>query len=612
MKTSTGVAADFKQIGMQNADLAIERLSGDCLPEQFIRELYKNAEEAITKTGEGDTIQIESDSFFEKQFGVPKFSVVDNGPGMSPEELDEKLNLFANESGQQRNYGVGGKLAGLARSHRSPYGVVIRTWKDGVGTIGYLSYSPARYRVAPMPTDDGIKPRLIKTHGTIVTVLGHSDDDNTMEAPEGASTRTGPRWIQQYVQSKFWIIPKNVTLKIHANEKDSNRNCKGLSMYLEPLSEKAGDTKLPNTGFTAHWYLLPETDKNAAAKEKRGIGRADQFRNFTEIKGQVCVLSEDEIYDVQKHNTGSLFQFGICTGGKRVVIVLEPMESEKYVANITRSSVAQKFGSGTRPINFSKIGAEFNSHMPNALKDYMSESRGRTKVTGVSYMDKTLYEVHGHEFYLDPKGKYLLPAGTGVINNPPSVSSGRNDDTKPHSSDASVKAPLPVTDGLVPTEPTDDGRKKRFSQRRGLPEFTTEWVGASEFTNKFDFVVFAVGPTKHGLLLNKDWHEIESLKKIVARQTKVGESTDSLVQEMVEEAIKEHLERQVKDVVLTTLEAREQKLIDEALFKQMTSTAALTTACTGRWALLAGIKQSVAMKSRGLILASETEDESEN
>jgi len=612
MKTATGVATDFKQIGMQNADLAIERLSGDCLPEQFIRELYKNAEEAILRTGEGDTIQIESDSFFEKQFGVPKFSVADNGPGMSQVELEDKLNLFANVSGQQRNYGVGGKLASLARSHRKDFGVVIRTWQNGVGTIGYLSYSPASYRVAPMPTDDGIKPRLIKNHGTIVTVLGHSDNDNTMEAPEGASTRTGPRWIQQYVQSKFWIIPKNITLKIHAFETDSNRTAKGLSMYLEPLSEKAGDAKLPNMGFIAHWYLLPETDKNAAAKEKRGIGRADQFRNFTEIKGQVCVLSEDEIYDVQRYNTGSLFQFGIHTGSKRVVIVLEPVESEKYVANITRSSVAQKFGSGTRPINFSKIGAEFNSHMPTGLKDYMNESRGQTKATGVSYMDRTLYEVHGYDFYLDSKGKHLLPAGMGIVNNPPNMGDGRN--TKPRSGDASTKTPLPVTDGLVPTEPTDDGgRRKRFSRRGGLPEFSVEWQSASDIGNKYDFVVFAEGPAngKHGLFLNKEWHEIEALKRIIARQTKVGESTDSLVQEMVEEAIKEHLERQVKDVVLTTLEALEHKFIDNPTFRLMTSTPALTAACTGRWGLLAGIKQSVAMKVKGLILAPETgEDES--
>jgi hypothetical protein len=584
---------------MANADLAIASLSGECLPEQFLRELYKNSEEAITRSGIGDTIQIRADEHYTAKLGVPKFSQADNGPGMSMDELEEKLKLFANASGQTKNRGVGAKISALARSHRNPFGVEIRTWQNGVGTIGRLSYSPARYTVAQMTKqEEALKPALIKGHGTVVVILGHSDKDNTMESPEGSGTRVGPRWIQQHLQSKFWVFPKDFSLKVHAFEGDTNRMLKGLSMYLEPFSEQSGDLDLPKSDFTAHWYILPEHDKNESRKKRKGVLKYDQFRNFTEVHGQTCVLFNNEIYDVQTAKS-ALHRFGVWTGTGRVVIVLEPKNSEKYEANTSRSALYKVVSSGMRPIPFDEIGSEFRSRMPAKLTAYMTESRGKSNESSAKYFDKTLYEVHGVEFYLSAKGKHLLPAEPGPINGAPRGTGGGGNGGGGGSTPGT---PLPVLTGVVPSEDKSK-RKKRFATRKGLPKITPNWVSKEEFDAPYYFAEIATPLALVGNKLkkseeylvnfNSDWHEIEALKRIIAKRTRMGDSNDAVVQDQIHKKIQDHLQRQVSDVILTAFESLDQGASNPEIFQKLTAPEALTSAAMGRWGLISNLSHSM-------------------
>src|SRR5208282_4390805 len=108
--------------------------------------LIQDSRDAITRSNVGDTILVGADEYFSKKLGAPKFSATDNACGMNYSELEAAIQLFANDSGQTTNNGVGFKIAGLGRSHRKPYGLVIRTWQDGEGLIAYLTY-PSSYTI---------------------------------------------------------------------------------------------------------------------------------------------------------------------------------------------------------------------------------------------------------------------------------------------------------------------------------------------------------------------------------------------------------------------------------------------------------------------------------
>jgi HSP90 family molecular chaperone len=103
-----------------NIAFLLDRLAADTPPNQQIRELTENALEAIDrrhKSGEvvEGIIRWDVDWDHVKRTNQYKLSIVDNGDGMSPQQMHDYLNALAVQGASQtqgisENFGVGAKI----------------------------------------------------------------------------------------------------------------------------------------------------------------------------------------------------------------------------------------------------------------------------------------------------------------------------------------------------------------------------------------------------------------------------------------------------------------------------------------------------------------------
>lgn len=180
-------------MGVANIGFMLERLGRDCDDLQYLRELTQNALQA------GATSVVwDADWTIFDATGIYKLCVIDNGRGMTAEEMLRYINHLSSSTHVQAhdgNYGVGAKVAAATRN---PAGVIYQSWKDGRGAMIQLWRDPVsdeyglRQFELPngqwnywVPLDDKAKPKEVDEHGTKVTLLGRDASQDTMKAPDG-------------------------------------------------------------------------------------------------------------------------------------------------------------------------------------------------------------------------------------------------------------------------------------------------------------------------------------------------------------------------------------------------------------------------------------------
>jgi len=571
----------MEQFSLGNSTLAIERLTSDCLPDQFIRELVLNSIQAIERSGIGDSVVVTIDPYYTKKLGARKMAIIDNSVGMDVEGLYSSIQLFCNESGQDTNYGVGGKLSTLARGHRQPFGVEYRTWKGAKCTVARLTY-PKGFELIENPPEanqPGFKPELIKKNGTVVVILGHNDKDDTMLRPEGSTAREGVYWVCQYLNSKFSKVPEGIKVKAlqlpsNSAPNGSLRPVRGFLHYMSLCPLKQGVVDL--TDFSLRWFVLPPDTNN---------GEAGQIHNFTNYKGgQVCILHKGEFYNVES-GMSALRRFGIYAGSSQVAIILEPHNPEKFGANTSRSALERRVGGSKRPISLEDIGSEFKNRIPKGLQDFVNSAAGKNRKLSGAVFDARLYEVHGITFRIDGKGKDKVPSEPGGVNGVPKGTVGGGEDGG-RPSGSREKSPTPITDGFVPSsDPT--AKKRGASKTKGLPPILLISLEASSWPNDKTFCTYFENGHGKEIQTNPTWYGIRQFEQVIAKTTEFDEG------EMTRQVIEKHLGRHMQDIVYSALESLQQGFITKDEFKALVSDSALTSAASARVNLLPGIKQSL-------------------
>src|ERR1051325_9294914 len=125
-----------------NIAFLLDRLAADTPPNQQIRELTENALEAIQRrTQSGDTneglVKWDIDWEHLRRTGQYKLCIIDNGDGMTAEQMAKYLNSLAVQGANQtqsisENFGVGAKITALFRNR---FGLVYQSWRDGKGAM---------------------------------------------------------------------------------------------------------------------------------------------------------------------------------------------------------------------------------------------------------------------------------------------------------------------------------------------------------------------------------------------------------------------------------------------------------------------------------------------
>src|SRR5438105_11673402 len=165
---------------VKNTGFLLDRLGQDCHPLQFLRELTRNAIEAIQRTEKPGQILWDVDWTTYDLAGVLKLSVVDTGDGMTGPEMVEHINKLSSSASEQSltgNYGVGAKIAAATKNHE---GMLYLSWKDSRGSMIHLWRNPEDgvYGLKQLAKADGsyseyleledaVKPEHIANHGTM-------------------------------------------------------------------------------------------------------------------------------------------------------------------------------------------------------------------------------------------------------------------------------------------------------------------------------------------------------------------------------------------------------------------------------------------------------------
>lgn len=376
MSTESPVARprDTRPMHVANMTFLVNKLGEDCSPLQYIRELTQNGIEAIQRAGTtGEIVWDVNWNHYALSDGIYKLCCIDTGAGMSGPEMVDYINALSSSIHEQSatgNFGVGAKIAAAPRN---PHGMLYMSWKDGVGHMIHLWYDPEEkvYGVKRWPKNNGefwtqvsndLRPPEIKDHGTVVILLGKSDEDDTMQAPPDTPMRS--RWILRYLNTRYFRFPRGVTVKAREGwelpRSDARHNflrvVEGQGAWLDKNSESYGIVDL--TGARAHWWILrPEVDRDSGHVAPGGHAAA-LFENRD---------GSSELYEmvVGRGGIARLQAFGVIFGTDRVAIYVEPHTSSE--SPVTSNTARTQLLVNGQPLDWATWAMEFREKMPPEL-----------------------------------------------------------------------------------------------------------------------------------------------------------------------------------------------------------------------------------------------------
>jgi hypothetical protein len=364
---------------VRNTGFLLERLGRDCHPLQFLRELTQNSIEAIGRTPgqKGDVVwDVDWVSSELGDYGAYKLCIIDTGDGMTGEEMVKFINQLSSSLSDQSfdgNFGVGAKIAAATRN---PAGLIYMSWKEGRGSVIHLwRDETGQYGLRQIERPDGsfghfgdledsVKPDLIDQHGTMVTLLGKTDPDDTMKAPDSAPSPS--RWIAKYLNSRYFRFPDGISNRAREGwehpRSDTDRNLlrriTGQDEYLK-LHSLASDT-VHLSEADAHWWVL---------KDEPALS---QNSGFIESSGHMAALHQNELFELATARAGRarLQNFGVLLGHNRVVIYVQPrLNGHRLTSNTARTQLLID----SEPLPWADYAAEFRDQMPAAIKELMDD-----------------------------------------------------------------------------------------------------------------------------------------------------------------------------------------------------------------------------------------------
>lgn len=392
------------------------------------RELAFNAADeaaAQHRRGAPDVVlEFDLDREYYREHGVPKIAVIDTGGGMG-EEMRKYLNRGgegARERGKDKNFGVGFKIAALPLN---PAGILIHSWKGAghpayrarferdpvTGHIGLVRQEfenseteETEYGTVvaydPFDPDVAVEDRLPKQildagHGHKVTLLGDSKDEDTVH-PSWAKGIGGGRYLQKYLNSRFFTIPEHLEMRFwyfNLDDKDEKKREEQWQRVLARTTKTKGagervdsqrlkiygerhylDSEGPK-GHKLHggyldvgpgfWWWIQKDYRN----EKGTRAEASTWNQ----RGHVGIVHGHEIYEVS-HAPTDMARFGITIGAYRVVILVNGDNVPGLGPTARRDHLVMPDGA---PVPWNEWGDLFRAHEPEEITAFKESLRDK-------------------------------------------------------------------------------------------------------------------------------------------------------------------------------------------------------------------------------------------
>lgn len=611
-----------KEMTVANIAFLLDRLAADTPANQQIRELTQNALEAIARRRRDDTsvdglIRWDVDWDHLNKTEQYKLSVVDNGDGMTPEQMAEYLNSLAVQGASQtqsifENFGVGAKITAL---YRNRHGLVYQSWHDGKGAMVKLHRDDKKgvYGLAAFELPDGphwtpkikdtIKPKIIDQSGTKVTLLGESEDENTCLPREDSGT--GMNWLVRYLTSRYFRLPENVKLQVRILTRDVERwptaepessektfnvqTIKGTKQLLDDHADASGTVRLATAD--AHWWLFHDFQQASKDMSTRG--------------GRTCtagIVFQNEIY-IQRTPPAArriLAGFGIVFGADHIVLYIEPRENAglDIRADTARSRILVN-GKDVEDANWWETwGAEFRSKMPPEIKATIDQIMAKTERDPEGKMRERILErlkrirelLRPTRYRRDPNGPLLATgsaAGGGTVSgNGRHRGTGGGGGRNGGRSSDDYLADLVESGGEPAVEVEAKPREPKVS-----------WISRGEGTRAEgeleDLAAEIVGDplTDDVIKANADFRGYLDLISYFAKE--FNPTGDPIIQRKIAEHVQEWMEFHLVEVVMTVRNLYNGRTWGAQEVKTALSSYALTSVLMARFHLVERVRRSL-------------------
>jgi hypothetical protein len=605
-QVSAGVTDDVDatlEMSIDNITFMLERLGRDCDDLQFVRELTQNSIEAGATQIVWD---IDWDIWELRERRVYKLSCIDNGVGMTGEEMRQYINNLSASRHQQTiegNFGVGAKVAAATRN---PEGLIYQSWKEGRGAMVQLwrdpvtnKYGMRRFQLPDstwrywVPLSDQAKPPEIDQHGTKVVLLGKSENDSTAEPP--VQVPAPSRWIARYLNARYFRFPDGVEVKARegwtsdpgADKRNLRRTVRGEAQFLSTFSDSDHRDAADLTDARVHWWILDDSDKRKNASELVNTGH-------------FATLYQDELYEMRTGRAGvsRLQQFGVIFGYERVVLYIEPKNGGAH--RITSNTARTQLLRDGQPLPYADWAVEFRANMPQAIRDHID-----AVIAGASGSDHrdAITERLKHYQKLFKLSRYRLrPDGYRQVQDPviPRPKSGR----PPRSEDgfdadaSSRRAKQDTTGRLLAAMLVDSGQSAVDVEppEQDLP--SVQWVSVTDGTRApgtLDDRAAKYIPEDDLIQANGDFRVFNDMADYWCDQYSLERGN-----KLVTEVVREWFEQALVETVIGCQALQGEKEWSPAEIETALSEEALTAGVMQRYHVANSVKRSLGTKMGSL------------
>lgn len=603
-----------------NIAFLLDRLAADTPPNQQIRELTQNAIEAIQRRQRnGDSregiIRWDIDWDHLNRANEYKLSVVDNGDGMNPDQMDEYLNSLAVQGAGatqsiSQNFGVGAKITAL---YRNRYGLIYQSWIDSKGAMVKLHRDDKQgvYGLASFNLEDGphfsprikdsIKPRTIEESGTKVTLLGTCEEDNTCRPAE--SSGGGMNWLIRYLTSRYFRIPGNIRMQARvltrdvttwpdkeppSSEKTFNlQTIKGAKALFDDYADRRGAVRLQTADV--HWWLFE--DPRQASKDMSTRG------------GRTChvgIVFQNEVYISRTPPAARriLASFGVVFGAEHVIIYVEPRDTLNLRADTARSRIAIN-GEDVEEANWWDVwGAEFRGKMPAEMKAMIDEimaradkdPEGKARQRIIERLRRIRELLRPTRYRKDPEGSFRA-----IGDAPGGVPASSDHEHAPGPSSGGHRGGRISDDYLAELVDSDGEPATSVTPPQNEPEVV--WVSRSDGTREEEELEDVAAEisgdviTSNIIKVNADFRGYRDLVTYFERE--FNPNGDALVQRKIVEYIQEWMEGQLIEVVMVTRNLVNGRTWTRNELQHALSSHALTAVLTARFHIVEKVKRSL-------------------
>lgn len=619
-----------QRMRVANEAFLLDRLAADAPRSQLFRELTQNSIEAIRRRiAQGDStpglIQWDVD-WLGVAAGKYKLSIVDNGDGMSADEMQRYLNSLAvqganNSQSLTGNFGVGAKITAL---HHNKEGLVYLSWRDARGNMVelHLDEEAGVYGLKLLddkfgqptyvrPMSDVAKPTIISTSGTKVILLGSTADDQTWKRPEGIPGGE-TNWLYKALNTRYFRIPDGITVQVRNLKKD---------VAQWPRSEPpAGDQTF---NFETILGMKTILDKQVSRTEEGGPQRAGGMVRLTEVNvywwlfedratvdtainpramppGHIGIVFQDELYTIRVGNIARKLMglFGIFYGADAIVLYVEPRESAGSVhADTGRSRVLVNGADADSADLWARWGEEFRAAMPTEIKLFMERLlNADPDETKMERRERVLQRLQRIRELLNPS-RYRRSPG-GLVDATGAVTGGA-----PRSLESEVRAPARGRGGRPGGRGADD-YLAQLAEEVGDPAEPVNpkpeppdlvWIsvqrGQRAYGELEDRAADVPGDPMRGpvIRLNEDFRGFADLFNFFVREMN-AEGDEHLVSR-VREVVKEWVETQALEVVLAVRGLEGNSFWTSDQLEAALSPEALTSALMGRYFVIERVRR---------------------